>query len=146
MTQLAKWSRSRIAALWAAGFLVEAALITVMAILLVRPDPPLVAQLRGANPSSVQVVFTQAALDSSDALPQAPEPPSPSVGSDSFFTVVHWPLNKPLLAGGGHVLVLPMWMWWAPALYVGAVPLILLTVTAVWLRLRHRARHPTSPA
>ncbi len=57
---------------------------------------------------------------------------------DSFYTVLHWPPTRPLLEGGGHVVGLPMRLWWVPVLYVTGVPLLLLGLTGAWLWARRR--------
>jgi hypothetical protein len=45
---------------------------------------------------------------------------------DGIYTIVHWQLTKPLLAGGGRVVTFPVRLWWIPALYAGAIPLLLI--------------------
>jgi hypothetical protein len=136
---LATWSSRRVGALWGAGLLIEAALLGAMFALLVAPDPPLLARLRGeatAGPTSFSVGLG-APHDSSYQLGPGSEPPA--APEDSVYTVVRWPPGRPLLAGGGHVVALPARLWWAPALFVGAVPLLLVGVTGAWLWARRRA-------
>ena len=125
--------------LWAAGLLLEAALLGVMFTLLVRPDPPLVAQLRGEHSSTVRSVFVYSGIPSADTSIQSHSGIASPSAADSFYTILHWPLNKPLLEGGGRVVAVPMRLWWVPALYVGAVPLLLICVTGLWFSARYRA-------
>ena len=128
------WTRRRLLKFWVAGVLLEALLFAVASVLFVRPDPPLVDRLQGAPPNHV-VIFKRDTIGSdSPWVPPKDLGPRP----DSFFTVLHWPLNKPLLEGGGRVVSMPMTMWWVPALYVGAVPLTLIAVTIWWLVARRR--------
>jgi len=141
-SRLAHWPARRVSALWSAGLLLEAALLTLMFALLVRPDPPLVARLRGEDLRSAQT-YTYI-IDRSSGAPRpgavVPLRPGPRAApEDSFYTVVRWPPGRPLLAGGGHVVALPMRLRWVPALYVGAVPLLLVGVTGAWLWARRRA-------
>jgi hypothetical protein len=62
----------------------------------------------------------------------------PAAYEDSFYTVVHWPPDKPLLEGGGRVVAVPMRFWWVPALYVCGVPIFLVVLTGAWLWTRRR--------
>jgi hypothetical protein len=75
-------------------------------------------------------------VQSAFAGPRPPPAASWPVEEDSFYTVLHWPPHKPLLAGGGRVIAMPMHHWWMPALYMGAVPLGLLVVSAAWVLAR----------
>jgi hypothetical protein len=129
----APWTLRRLLKLWGAGLLVEAALLLLMFVLLVRPEPPLVDRLQGRNPSRRQVTVIYADSARLDSPPTPPMAARQSVAEDSFYTVLHWPLHKPLLAGGGRVIAMPMRQWWVPALYLGAVPIALIAATAAWL-------------
>jgi hypothetical protein len=138
--RVARWSPSRMAAIWAAGLLLEGALLVIMFILLVPPQPPLVARLRGERPSAAEIVLVRADAPPTDTLTRSRRVAgAPIVDEDSFYTIVHWPLDRPLLAGGGHVVAVPMRFWWVPALYVSTVPLLLMGVTGIWLWSRRRA-------
>ncbi|NUP72003.1 MAG: hypothetical protein HOQ30_08590 [Gemmatimonadaceae bacterium] len=137
---LAQWTPRRVLRLWGAGLLVEAALLTLMFVLLVRPEPPLVDRLQGRDRRRGHVVVLY-----SDSTPLRTSPSRSTdfrqrVAEDSFYTVLHWPLHKPLLAGGGRVIAMPMRRWWVPALYVGLVPIALLAATGAWFLAR-----PTGP-
>ncbi len=123
----------RLLKLWGGGLLVEAALLLLMFMLLVRPEPPLVEQLQGRDSAHRQ--FAVIHVDSARATspPTFPAAFPQRIAEDSFYTVLHWPLYKPLLAGGGRLIAMPMRRWWVPALYVGAVPITLVAVTMVWL-------------
>lgn len=132
----AAWSRRRVGALWSGGLLLEAALLLFMWGVLVRPEPPLVAQLRGDTAAVRPIAYRVDILRPGAGLPQSGPLTAPE---DSFYTVVHWPPGRPLLQGGGHVVALPMRLWWVPALYVGAVPLLLVGLTAAWLWARRGA-------
>ncbi len=136
--RLAALSPRRILALWAVGLLIEAALLSAMFIVLVRPEPPLVAQLRGVETgTAVEIFAPHAEAVPADSLIQLHPAAGPPVAlEDSFYTVVHWPLTKPLLAGGGRVVAVPMHFWWIPVLYVGSIPLLLVCLTgiSVWAR------------
>ena len=130
---LGRWPARRIGGLWGAGLLLEGALLLVAAVLFVRPEPPLVARLRGARDVGPTAIFSADTLRFGGPRPrQLPAQISPTP-HDSIYTILHWPLTKPLLAGGGRVLTLPMWMWWVPVLYVALVPLVLLGLTGAWL-------------
>jgi hypothetical protein len=132
---LASWPRRRVLKLWVAGVLVEALLFVVLSILFVRPDPPIVELLQGPRANRAMVTITRDTFTSASPwVPPTEFGPRP----DSFFTVLHWPLNKPVLEGGGRVVSMPMTMWWVPALYVGAVPLALIVLTIAWLAARWR--------
>ena len=143
---LAQWSPRGVLKLWSAGLLVEAALLLVMFTLLVRPEPPLVEQLRGREhgPRQIVVIRPDRTSPGSGMPPSLASRPMP-VREDSFYTVLHWPLHKPLLAGGGRVIAMPMRRWWVPALYVGAVPLCLLAVSVAWLLARTARGAPGDP-
>ena len=132
------WSPRRLAAAWGVGLLLEGMLLLAMFTLFVRPDPPLLEQLGGEYRGPVEVVFSRS--DSVALTPAArPDPAGPDpVPEDSFYTILHWPLNKPLLAGGGHVVTLPMRLLWIPFVYVGAVPFLLICLTSIWLWSRWR--------
>ena len=123
----------RILKIWGAGLLVEAALLLLMFVLLVRPEPPLVDRLRGRNPSRGQLTVIYPDSARFGPAPNLPTAARRSIAEDSFYTVLHWPLHKPLLAGGGRVIAMPMRRWWVPALYVGAVPLALVVATGALL-------------
>lgn len=138
--RLARWSPRRVGALWGAGLLLEAALLLAMFAVLVPPTPPLVARLRGEHSGAGAVAIV--IFRPGDPRPVVP----PAAAEDSFYTVVHWPPTRPLLAGGGHVVAVPMRFWWVPALYVGAVPVLLAGLTGAWLWARRPAsgREPPS--
>jgi hypothetical protein len=142
----ARWPARRIGTLWGVGLLLEAALLSVMFVLLVRPEPPLVARLRGAGALRATVTISVDTVRFHGPVPAQLPPGIPPTPPDSFYTVLHWPLTKPLLAGGGHVIVLPMGLWWVPALYVGLVPLLLLGLSGVWLWGRRRPPLRPDPA
>ena len=134
LDRLARWSGRRLLGVWGIGLAIEALLILAMFVLLVRPDPPLVAALRGESLDGSMTVTIVASDDSLAAIrPRAVAPPA---AEDSFETVLHWPLHRPLLEGGGRVIAMPMRLWWVPVLYVGAVPLLLLALTFAWLLAR----------
>jgi hypothetical protein len=127
--QLASWPPRRLVAIWGGGALLEAVLALPLCVLLARPEPPLVARLRGRDALGAQRVvlrteFAPVGRSAPEAIVAAPVP------EDSFYTVLHWPLNKPLLEGGGRVLAMPMHRWWVPALYIGVVPLVLVGLRA----------------
>lgn len=143
-SRLAHWPARRVGALWGAGLLLEAALLALMFSLLVRPDPPLVARLRGedlrATRTYTYTVDRRAGAPGPGAVVPLRPGPLPTAPEDSFYTVVRWPPGRPLLAGGGHVVALPLRLWWVPALYVGTVPLLLIGITAAWLWARRTAQ------
>jgi len=134
----------RLLKLWGGGLLVEAALLLLMFVLLVRPEPPLVDRLPGRDSThrQVAVIYVDSARASSP--PASPAAFPHRIAEDSFYTVLHWPLYKPLLAGGGRLIAMPMRRWWVPALYVGAVPIALVAVTLVWLLARRTG--PDAPS
>jgi hypothetical protein len=101
----------------------------------------LVEQLQGRAPGRGQtlVLRVDSARAGAPTLPPLAFVPPPTA-EDSFYTVLHWPRNKPLLGGGGRVIATPLRLWWVPALYVGAVPLALVAVTGAWLLARGRRR------
>ncbi len=144
--RLARWSPRRLYAVWGVGILIEAALLSVMFVLLVPPEPDLVERLGGERRGGSVEIFVpvsgaapdDAAIHRGKALPAAAE--------ESFYTVLHWPLNKPLLAGGGRVVAVPMRFWWVPVLYVGAIPLLLACITGAWLWARRQPRSTGSSA
>ncbi len=136
---LATWSARRMRTLWGAGLLSEVVLLLAMFAVLVPPDPPLVARLRENTGAQRTSAVLSAELRPGAVVELRPGAVAEAVAEDSFYTVLHWPLDKPLLAGGGRVLAIPMRLWWVPALYVGAVPLLLLGLTGAWLLARHRA-------
>ena len=129
------WPRRRLLTLWAAGLLVEAALLAVLFVLFVPPDPPIVDHLQGVRANRATRLITR-----ETATPASTPAPPREFGSrpDSFFTVLHWPLNKPVLEGGGRVVSMPMSLWWVPALYIAGVPLALIALTIAWLVARRR--------
>lgn len=135
---LGHWTLRRILKIWGAGLLVEAALLLLMFVLLVRPEPPLVDRLRGRTPSRRQLTVIHSDSASLGSPPNLATAARQSIAEDSFYTVLHWPLNKPLLAGGGRVIAMPMRQWWVPALYVGAVPIALIVATGALLLARRR--------
>jgi hypothetical protein len=135
---LAHWTLRRLLKLWGAGLLVEAALLLLMFVLLVRPEPPLVDRLQGRNSSRRQLTVLYADSVRLGSPPTPPMAARQSIAEDSFYTVLHWPLHKPLLAGGGRVIAMPMRQWWVPALYVGAIPIALIAVTGAWLLAQRR--------
>jgi hypothetical protein len=141
---LAHWPPRRLIKLWGAGLLVEAALLALMFVLLVRPEPPLVDRLRGRDRSRAPVAVIHADSARLGSAPTSPMPAWPPIGEDSFYTVLHWPPHKPLLAGAGRVIAMPMRRWWVPALYVGAVPMTLIVTTVAWLLARRRG--PGAPS
>ncbi len=137
--RLATWPARRMRTLWIAGLLLEAVFILVAATLLERPDPPLVAQLRpGDRSRQVYTATAELRPGATVIVPGRPAVPPPA-REDSFYTVLHWPLDKPLTAGGGRVLAMPMRLWWVPALYFTAVPLLLIGLTIAWLWARRGA-------
>ena len=138
--ELATWSGRRIGAVWGAGVALEAVLLLVASAVLVRPEPPLVALLRGETNGQRSRVSFSAESGLSDSAVLRPGPISPAAVDDSFYTVLHWPLDKPLTAGGGRVLAVPMRFWWVPALYVCAVPILLIALTGAWLWAGRRGR------
>jgi hypothetical protein len=127
------WSLRRLAATWALGLALESILLLAMFTLLVRPEPPLVEQLGGEYRGRVEVVFSRSDSVALAVRPRPDPAEPPPIPEDSFYTILHWPLNKPLLAGGGHVIKMPMSLLWIPFVYVGAVPFVLLCVTSSWL-------------
>lgn len=129
----AHWPLRRLLGLWGVGFLVEAALLALMFVLLVRPEPPLVDRLQGGDRSRMSVALIKVDTLRSGSPVASPGDLPRRIVEDSFYTVLHWPLYKPLLAGGGRVIAMPMRRWWVPALYVGAVPLALIVATLVWV-------------
>ena len=135
---LAHWTLRRLLKLWGAGLLVEAALLLLMFVLLVRPEPPLVDRLQGRKPSRRQVTVIYPDSARLGSPPTSPMAARQSIAEDSFYTVLHWPPHKPLLAGGGRVIAMPMRQWWVPALYVGAVPIALIAATGAWLLAQRR--------
>jgi hypothetical protein len=129
--RIASWSRRRVGALWGAGLLAEGVLLLPMFALLARPEPGrLLRRVSDAHATGGALVVLAPAPRSAARPPAAPE--------DSFYTVVHWPPGRPRVPGGGHVVGLPMRLWWVPALYVGAVPLALAGLTGAWLWARRR--------
>ncbi len=143
--ELATWSGRRIGAVWGAGVVIEAVLLLVASAVLVRPEPPLVALLRGETNGQTSRVSFSAGSGLSDSAELRPGPMSPAAREDSFYTVLHWPLDKPLTAGGGRVLAVPMRFWWVPALYVCAVPLLLIALTGAWLWARRQVPRGHTP-
>ena len=128
--------------LWGASLLVEALLLAVLFIVLVPPDQPIVELLQGA-PRNRETVFITRDTPTLASPPIPPREFGPK--PDSFFNVLRWPLNKPVLEGGGRDISMPMWLWWVPALYISAVPLALVALTIAWLIARRRLRR-TDPA
>lgn len=137
---LAHSTLRRILKIWGAGLLVEAALLLLMFVLFVRPEPPLVDRLQGRNPSRRQLTVIYSDSARLESPPNLPTAARQSIADDSFYTVLHWPLHKPLLAGGGRVIAMPMRQWWVPALYVGAVPIALIAATGALLLAQRRGR------
>jgi hypothetical protein len=138
---LAHWSARRLLKLWGAGLLLEAALLLPMFALLEAPEPPIVERLQGRVPGrGTTMVFRADTVQSAPAGPRSPSAAPWPVEEDSFYTVLHWPPHKPLLAGGGRVIAMPMRHWWMPALYMGAVPLSLLAASAAWVLARAQRR------
>jgi hypothetical protein len=135
--QLARWSPRRMRRFWGAGLILEAVLLIVPSAVLVRPELPLVARIRGDSGRHRDSVM----ISPGKALVWSTRPrsvPGPPVWpEDSFYTVLHWPLDKPLTAGGGRVVAIPMRFWWVPVLYVCAVPLLLVGLTGAWFRAKH---------
>jgi hypothetical protein len=66
--------------------------------------------------------------------------PPHGVGEDSFYTVLHWPPDKPLLAGGGRVIAMPMRYMWVPFVYICVVPMGMLGLAGAWLVSRRGSR------
>ena len=145
--RLATWSARRVLAFWGAGLVLETVLLLVASAVLVRPEPPLVALLRGETDGGKSIVMYSAQLRPGDSAELRPAAVPPAADEDSFYTVLHWPLDKPLIAGGGRVVAVPMRFWWVPALYVCAVPLFLVGLTGAWLWARRQGRrgHPPEP-
>lgn len=131
--RLARWSARRVRAFWVAGLVLEAVLLLVASVVLVRPEPPLVALLRGETYGRKSIVTYSFGPGRGDSAELRPGAVPPAADEDSFYTVLHWPLDKPLTAGGGRVVAVPMRFWWVPALYVCAVPLLLVGLTGAWL-------------
>jgi hypothetical protein len=132
-------------AVWGAGLLLEAALLLPAFIFLERPEPPLVARLRGdpGFPSSTPLYVVDTIGGNSPAASSTRAmTPMQGVGEDSFYTVLHWPPDKPLLAGGGRVIAVPMRFLWVPFVYVCVVPIGLLALAGAWLTARWRNRGP----
>ena len=119
-------TRRRLLRLWAAGLLAEGLLLAVPFIFFVRPDPPIVEHLAGAPAGNATVFIIR---DTVAAAAPTTLPHPPRTLRDSFFTVLHWPLNKPILEGGGRLIVMPMSLWWVPVLYVSAVPIALVILS-----------------
>jgi len=134
--RLATWSARRVRAFWVAGLVVEAVLVILASVLLVRPEPPLVALLRGETGGRTSIMTYSFGPRLGDSAELRPGAVPRAADEDSFYTVLHWPLDKPLTAGGGRVVAVPMRFWWVPALYVCAVPLLLVGLTGVWLLVR----------
>jgi hypothetical protein len=130
MITVAHWPFRRLLKAWGVGLLIEGLLIGAMFTLLVPPEGDLADKLQGAYPRS-GTAFIVKNVTTSDSARFVP----PDFGQrpDSFFTVLHWPLNKPLLEGGGRLIAMPMSQWWIPALYIGLVPTVLIVLTAAWL-------------
>jgi len=124
--------------LWVAGLVIEAVLLLVPSAVLVRPEPPLVARLRGDAGVRKDSVTFSAEFRPGAAAERRPAAVPPAAEADSFYTVLHWPLDKPLAAGGGRVVAVPMRLWWVPVLYLCAVPLLLVSFTGAWLWARRR--------
>ncbi|MDB4898254.1 MAG: hypothetical protein JWN53_62 [Gemmatimonadetes bacterium] len=135
--QLARWSPRRMRRFWGAGLILEAVLLIVPSAVLVRPELPLVARIRGnsGRPASAVMIWAETGHVGSAARRSTMGPPV--WPEDSFYTVLHWPLDKPLTAGGGRVVAIPMRFWWVPVLYVCAVPLFLVGLTGAWFRAKH---------
>jgi hypothetical protein len=144
MITAARWPFRRVLKVWGIGLVIEALLFGAMFTLLVHPDPDLVDKLQGEYPRSGTVTIFRSDVTPSDSARLFVPPPDLGPRPDSFFTVLHWPLNKPLLEGGGRVIAMPVSRWWIPALYVGLVPMILITLTAAWLISRGMARRQPS--
>src|SRR6188508_1265172 len=60
--QLASWPPRRLVAIWGGGVLLETVLALPLCVLLVRPEPPLVARLRGRDVFGAQRVVLRAKL------------------------------------------------------------------------------------
>ncbi|MCY7412140.1 MAG: hypothetical protein LH471_03765 [Salinibacterium sp.] len=131
--RLATWSARRVLAFWGAGLVLEAVLLLVLSVVLVRPEPPLVALLRGETGGRRSIAILSSEFRPGDSAELRAGTVPPTAVEDSFYTILHWPLDKPLTAGGGRVVAVPMRLWWVPALYIFGVPLLLVGLTGAWL-------------
>src|SRR5258705_9108254 len=99
----ATWSSRQMGTLWAGGVVLEALLLLAASAVLVRPEPPLVARLRGDSGHKSSVMISAEFRGGSSAkAASTPVPPGPE--GDSFYTRPPWPLGKPVPTVAGRAV------------------------------------------